>query len=72
MTLELGANALVVGAQERLDVLWIHRLGTCREPDEVAEDDRDDLALATRIGHHAVLASRASPRSMKRVAPAER
>ena len=27
VSLELGANALVVGAEERLDVLRIHRLG---------------------------------------------
>ena len=27
MSFELGANALVVGAQESLDVLRIHRLG---------------------------------------------
>ena len=48
VALELGADALVVGAQDRLDVLRIHRLGLRREPDEVAEDDRDDLALAAR------------------------
>jgi hypothetical protein len=46
VALELGAHALVVGAQKRLDVLGIHRLGACREADEVAEHDRDDLALA--------------------------
>ena len=72
VALELGAHALVVGAQDRLDVLGIQRLGARGEADEVAEDDRDDLALATRVGHHAVLASSASPRSMKRVAPTER
>ncbi len=44
--LELPADALVVRREEGLDVLGIHRLGTSREPDEVAEDDRDDLALA--------------------------
>ena len=42
------------GVEERLDVLWIHRLRARGEPDEVAEDDRDDLALATRRGHQAV------------------
>ena len=46
VTLELRADALVVGAQERLDVLGIDRLRRAREADEVAEDDRDDLALA--------------------------
>ncbi len=46
--LELGAHALVVGPQERLDVLRIHRFGTGGEADEVAENDRDDLALSAR------------------------
>ena len=36
------------GTQERLDVLRIHRLGARREADEVAEEDRDDLAFAPR------------------------
>ena len=48
VALELRADALVVGPQDRLDVLRIQRLSTCREADEVAEDDRDDLALAAR------------------------
>ena len=46
VTLELRADALVVRAEQRLHVLGIHRLGARREADEVAEDDRDDLALA--------------------------
>ena len=46
--LELGADALVVGAEDRLDVLRVERLRARREADEVAEDDRDDLALAAR------------------------
>ena len=45
---ELGADALVVGTKKRLDVLRIHRLGARREPDEIAEDDRHDLALTPR------------------------
>ncbi len=48
VALELRAHALVVRPEKRLDVLGIHRLGACREADEVAEDDRDDLALAAR------------------------
>ena len=48
VALELGAHALVVGAEYRLDVLGIERLGLRREPDEVAEDDRDDLPLSPR------------------------
>ena len=46
VALELGADALVVRAEERLDVLGVERLRACGEADEVAEDDRDDLALA--------------------------
>jgi len=38
----------VVGAEQRLDVFGVELLGTAREADEVAEDDRDDLALAAR------------------------
>ena len=49
VALELRADAFVVRTQDRLDVLGIHRLGLRREPDEVAEDDRDDLALAARL-----------------------
>ena len=48
VALELGADALVVGTQERFDVLGIHRLRPRGEADEVAEDDRHDLALAAR------------------------
>ena len=48
VALELGAHALVVGAQERRDILGIHRLGSRGKADEVAEDDRDDLALLAR------------------------
>ena len=50
--LELRANPLVVGPQERLHVFGIHRLGLRREPDEVAEDDRDDLSLAPLVPRH--------------------
>ena len=48
VALELRAHALVVRSEERLDVLRIERLRARGEADEVAEDDRDDLALATR------------------------
>jgi hypothetical protein len=48
VALELGADALVVGAEDRLDVLRVERLRPGCEPDEVAEDHRDDLALAAR------------------------
>ena len=73
VTLELGTDALVIRPQERLDVLGVHRLGACREADEVAEDDRYDLPL-TASGAHAV-ASRwrtRSPRSTNSDAPIER
>jgi RecJ-like exonuclease len=46
VALELGPDALVVRPQDRLHVLRIECLGLRGEPDEVAEHDRDDLALA--------------------------
>ncbi len=46
VALELLADALVVRAEERCDVLRIHRLRTRREADEVAEHDRDDLSFS--------------------------
>ena len=46
--LELGPHAFVVGAEHRVDVLRIHRLRLRREPDEIAENDRNDLALSAR------------------------
>ena len=69
---ELRRDAFVVRPENRLHVLRVERLGARREADEVAEDDRDDLALAARAGHQAILASSASPRSTKRTAPTER
>ena len=48
VALELGADARVVGTEDRLDVLRVERLRPRREAHEVAEDDRDDLALAAR------------------------
>ena len=47
--LELGAQARVVGPQERPDVLWVELLGARREADEVGEEHRDDLALLARL-----------------------
>ena len=70
-SLELRAQPLVVGPEDRLDVLRIERLGARREPDEVGEEDGHDLALAASCVH-AVAASSASPSSMYRVAPTER
>ena len=56
-------SASVVRAEERLDVLRVHRLGLRREADEVAEEDRDDLALSAGHGERlrrgrAILSSR--------------
>ena len=63
-----AANALVVRPQECLDVLRVHRLRARREPDEVAEDDRDDLALAPLRAHPVAASARSrSPYSTKRV-----
>ena len=73
VALELGADALVVRARACASTSS-GSIASARdgEADEVAEEDGHDLALAARLGHHAVLASSASPRSMKRVAPTER
>ena len=46
VALELGSNARVVRPEDRLHVLRVHRLRLRREADEVAEEDRDDLALS--------------------------
>src|SRR5207342_371539 len=46
VALEFRPNPLVVRAEEGVDVLGIERLGARGEADEVAEDDRNDLALA--------------------------
>ena len=48
VALELFSDALVIRAEESFDVFGIHRLSPSREPDEVAEDHRDDLALTPR------------------------
>jgi hypothetical protein len=45
VTLELGADACVVRAQERTHVLRIEALGPLREADEIAEERSHDLAL---------------------------
>ena len=50
VALELRANTLVVGPEDRLHVLRVHRLRLRREADEVAEDNRDDLALSACHG----------------------
>jgi hypothetical protein len=42
-TLELVSQPLVVGTQDRLDVLRIELLGPRREADEVGEEHGDDL-----------------------------
>ncbi len=52
VALELGADARVVGPQDRLDVLRVETLRLRREADEVAEDDRDHLALSARTPRH--------------------
>ena len=52
--LELVARPLVVDPQERADVLRVALLGARRRPDEIGEDDADDLPLLTpRYGRRA-------------------
>jgi hypothetical protein len=46
--LELRPQALVVRTQDRFDVFWVERLGARGEADEVGEEDRDDLPLASQ------------------------
>jgi len=45
--LELVPRPLVVDPQERADVLRVALLGARRRPDEIGEDDADDLPLLT-------------------------
>ena len=49
--LQLVAQPLVVGPQDRLHVLRIQLLGLRREADEVGEEDGDDLALSAGFAH---------------------
>ena len=60
-TLELRAQTLVVGTEDRLDVLRIELLGACREADEVGEEDGDDLPFAPRRSHEPSLGRLADP-----------
>jgi hypothetical protein len=46
--LELEPQALVVGAEDRLDVFGVERLGAGGEADEVGKENRHHLALAPR------------------------
>ena len=46
VTLQLGPNPCVVGAEDGFDVLWVERLGLRGEADEIAEEDGDDLAFS--------------------------
>ena len=48
VALELGTQALVVRAEDRLDVLGVERFGARGETDEVGEEHGHDLALAAR------------------------
>ena len=72
--LELLPHTRVVRPEDRLDVLGVESLGTRREADEVAEEDRDDLAFTAAGRHQAVFTwcRSASQRSRKNVAPTER
>jgi hypothetical protein len=45
--LDLGPQAQVVGTQHRADVLGVGVVGAGGEPDQVAEQHRDDLAFFT-------------------------
>ena len=69
--LQLGADVSVVAAQHGRHILGIRRFRTRGEPDQVAEEDGDDLALFAHPAH-AIAANAASPSRTYRVAPTER
>jgi hypothetical protein len=56
--LELFAQALVIRAEDRLDVLRVERLSARGEADEVREQHRHDLPLAARCYVHTNRSSR--------------
>ena len=45
VALELGAQPLVVGPQNCVDILRVQRFGARCEADEIGEQHRNDLAL---------------------------
>ena len=66
VVLELVAQERVVRRQGAADVLDVHALAPAREPDEIGEEHRDDLALLTR-GHrgHRRAAAPAEPEPVR-------
>ena len=52
VALELGAQAVVVRAQDRVDVLRVERLGARGEADQVGEEHRHDLSLPVGCLRH--------------------
>ena len=71
--LDLGPQAQVVGAQHRADVLGVGAVRAGGEPDQVAEQHRDDLAFFTRppaLGGQPSTASPAEPGPLQRGVPA--
>jgi hypothetical protein len=53
-TLELGAESIVVGPQDCLDVLGVQRFGARREADEVGEQDAHDLPLSAALAQASI------------------
>src|SRR5262249_40438362 len=62
--LELDAHPLPVRLEQRAHVLRVEPLGPRREPDQVDEQDGDDLALLARLG---VAERAAAPQAEARV-----
>jgi hypothetical protein len=58
--LELAAQPLVVGAEDRGDVFGVEGLRPGCEADEVGEEDGHDLALLPRVPAHAIAVNSAS------------
>jgi transposase len=48
--LEVATHVLVVGGQTFAHVLWVHPLRLRRRPDEIAEQNRDDLSFLSSSG----------------------
>ena len=69
VTLDLLAQAGVVGADPRPHVLRVGGVGRSREADEVAEQHGDDLPLLRRLGGGAVVGERrAAERAERKLA----
>ena len=63
VALDVMPQASVVGADAGPDVLGVSRIGSCGEPDEIAEEDGDDLALLVKGGRRFLRQGRGTKRA---------